>query len=300
MTRLRRQFLPFFLLIAVALLLVVLDQGNRLNGPQDAGQGVTQPIARWLTVATSGVQGWVETITELGQLREENETMRHQIDDLTLVNVQTIKLREENERLREMLDFKEANPNYTLVVAEVVAQQTPAQVIGGESNDLIQAIRIDQGEESGVKPGMSVVTPRGLIGRVQEVGMGWSQVLLITDETSAIAAYALQGEASGMVEGTGDGLVMRYIPHEQRVEPDDVVLTSGLGGGFPKGIVLGTVESVQRSDVNPWQEAVIKSTVDVSQIEFVFVIRSFVPAEPVSATPPPEAPAPTPEATPAP
>jgi rod shape-determining protein MreC len=87
------------------------------------------------------------------------------------------------------------------------------------------------------------------------------------------------------VIGTSDGLVMQFIPHEQRIEANDVVLTSGLGGGFPKGLVIGTIESVQRSDVNPWQEATVRTTLDVGQLEYVFVIRSFVNTEPSAETP---------------
>lgn len=276
MARLRRQLFPFFFLVAVAILLIALDQGNRLATPQDAGQTFTEPALSWFSGISSGVGGWLTAFNEIGRLQTENETMRQQLEQLTLVNVQTIELKEENERLRELLAFKDSHPNYTLLAAEVVAQETPAQVIGGESNNLIQAIRIDQGSESGIEPGMSVVTARGLVGRIETVGDGWSQVLLLTDESSAVAAYGLEGRASGMVEGTGSGLSMRYIPHEQRVEPNDVVLTSGLGGGFPKGLVIGTIESVQRSDVNPWQEATIRTTLDISQLEYVFVIRSFI------------------------
>ncbi len=276
MARLRRQFLPFFLLVAVAILLIALDQGNRIAAPQNTSQTFTQPVLSWFANISSGVGGWFTAINEIGRLQTENETMRLQLEQLTLVNVQTIELKEENERLRELLAFKESHPNYTLLAAEVVAQELPARVIGGESNSLIHAIRIDQGSESGIRPGMSVVTARGLVGRIETVGEGWSQVLLLTDETSAVAAYGLEGRASGMVEGTGDGLTMRYIPHEQRVEPNDVVLTSGLGGGFPKGLVIGTIETVQRSDVNPWQEATIRTTLDISQLEYVFVIRAFV------------------------
>lgn len=285
MARLRRQLLPFFFLVAVAVLLIALDQGNRIAAPQDAGQTFTQPVLRWFSGISSGVGGWFTAFNEIGRLQTENETMRQQLEQLTLVNVQTIELKEENERLRELLAFKESHPNYTLLAAEVVAQEAPAQVIGGESNSLIQAIRIDQGVESGIQPGMSVVTARGLVGRIETVGEGWSQVLLLTDETSAVAAYGLEGRASGMVEGTGDGLTMRYIPHEQRVEPNDVVLTSGLGGGFPKGLVIGTIEEVQRSDVNPWQEATIYSTLDIGQLEYVFVIRSFVGTDEALGTP---------------
>jgi rod shape-determining protein MreC len=275
MTRLRSHTLTFLLLASFAFVLIVLDQDSRLERPQDLAQRLTIPVEEWFSEATQRVGGYFTSFRRVGVLEAENERLRRQIDELSLVNVQVVELQKENERLRDLLDFSQQNPNYTMQVAEVVAQESPARIVGVDVSNFVRAVRINQGREVGVEPGMSVITARGLVGLVIESGDGWAKVLLVTDETSHITATVQQGRASGVVEGTGDGLVMRYIPHEQRVEPGDVVLTAGLGGEFPKGLVVGVVESVNRNDVQPWQEATIRSTIEFAQLESVFVVRSF-------------------------
>lgn len=284
MTKLRSHFFTFLFLSAVALLLVVLDQSRRLDAPQDWGQRLTLPAESWLSGMGQGVTGFFDTLRDFRTLKADNDAMRAQLAQLTLVNVQYTELKQENEQLRALLNFQESNPNFTLQAAEVVEREIPARVIGEEISNLVQSVRIDQGRESGVEIGMSVITPQGLIGQVSEAGEGWAKVVLVTDQSSSITAYVQEGRASGMVQGVGDGLTMRYIPHEQRVEQGDVVMTAGLGGKFPKGLVIGVVESVERSDINPWQEAVVRSSINFEQLEYVFVIRTFVP-QPPEATP---------------
>lgn len=279
MSRLRNHLINFIVILGLAIVLVVLDQGGRTSAPQDWSQRLTLPLEKWFSQVSQNGSDFISTIRDFSTLKAENETLRRQIDELMLVHVQNTELKKENERFRELLDFQESNPNYMLQAAEVVARETPARVIGQEASNLVQAVRIDQGRESGVEKGMSVITPRGLVGQVLESGQGWAKVLLVTDQTSYITALVQEGRTPGIVEGTGDGLIMRYIPHEEQIQPNDVILSAGLGGQFPKGLVLGTVESVQGHDVNPWQDAVLRSTIDFSQLEYVFIIHEFTAGE---------------------
>lgn len=279
MSRLRNHLINFIVILALAIVLVVLDQGGRLEAPQDWSQRLTLPVERWFSQVSQNGSGFISTMRDFSTLKAENETLRRQIDELMLVYVQNAELKKENERFRELLDFQDSNPNYMLHAAEVVARETPARVIGQEVSNLAQAVRIDQGRESGVEKGMSVITPRGLVGQVLESGEGWAKVLLVTDPMSHITALVQEGRAPGIVEGTGDGLLMRYIPHEEEIKADDVILSAGLGAQFPKGLVIGTIESVERHDVNPWQDAVVRSTIDFSELEYVFIIRSFTASD---------------------
>lgn len=275
MTRIRSHLTTLTILLAFALVLIALDQSSRLDVPQNVGGRLTMPVESLLAQMTSGADGLFGAFGDVEALRQQNQDMRRQLDELTLVNVQRVELQQENERLRELLGFKQENPNFTLLVAQIVAVDEPARIIGRDVGSLVRGVRINQGRESGIEPGMSVITARGLVGQVVESGDRWSKVLLVTDESSHITALIQESRASGVVDGTGTGVVMRLIPHEQRVEPGDVVLTAGLGGHFPRGLVIGVVESVRRSDINPWQEAVVRSTIEFDELEYVFVIRSF-------------------------
>ena len=280
MSRLRRHLMTFLFMLAFAIVLIMFDQGGRAEMPQDWSQRLILPFERWFSQVSQSAGDLVETVRNLNNLKAENEVLRRQIDSLSLVHVQNIELKQENERFRELLDFQESNPNYTLRAAEVIERDEPAKVIGEEVSNFMQAVRIDKGRESGVQPGMSVITPRGLVGQVLESGEGWAKVLLVTDDSSQITAFVQEGRSSGVVVGTGNGLAMRYIPHDQRVEAEDVVLSAGLGGKFPKGLVIGVIESVERHDINTSQEAVVRSTIDFNQLEYVFVIRSFTESKP--------------------
>jgi len=279
MSRLRNHFITFVIMLAFAILLIMLDQGGRAEVPQDWGQRLILPFERRFSQVSHSIDELVDTVQNLSNLKDENEALRRQIETLTLVHVQNMELKQENERFRELLDFQESNTNYTLRAAEVVERDEAATVIGEEISNLVQAVRIDKGRESGVEPGMSVITPRGLVGQVLESGEGWAKVLLVNDDNSNITSFVQEGRASGVVVGTGNGLIMRYIPHDQRIEAEDVVLSAGLGGKFPKGLVIGVIESVERHDINTSQEAIVRSTIDFNQLEYVFIIRSFIESD---------------------
>lgn len=285
MSRLRNHFITFLIMLAFAIVLIMFDQGGRAEVPQDWAQRLILPFESRFSQVSHRIDELVDTVQNLSNLKDENEALRRQIESLTLVHVQNLELKQENERFRELLDFQESNPNYTLRAAEVVERDEAATVIGEEISNLVQAVRIDKGRESGVERGMSVITPRGLVGQVLESGEGWAKVLLVNDDNSNITSFVQEGRASGIVVGTGNGLIMRYIPHDQRIEAEDVVLSAGLGGKFPKGLVIGVIESVERHDINTSQEAVVRSTIDFNQLEYVFVIRSFIESDPNTENP---------------
>nr|WP_290667004.1 rod shape-determining protein MreC [Ardenticatena sp.] len=277
MFQLRRQSTPIAILLLVTIVLIFVDRSGVLRGNERTGRGWLAGISAFFTESVDFLGEWRFALTHFTTLKAENEQLRRQLDDFALLNARLIELENENHQLRALLEFKNAHPNYLLLVAEVTRNETPARVVSTDPNNLVRAVRINQGRAEGVDVGMPVVTARGLLGRVVDVGERWAEVMLIIDETSAVAALDQQSRAGGIVEGTGTGLVMRYIDNDQSVEPGDIILTSGLGGQFPKGLVIGTVRDVIRKDVNPYQEAIVDSPVDFNNVEYVFVVREFRP-----------------------
>jgi rod shape-determining protein MreC len=127
---------------------------------------------------------------------------------------------------------------------------------------------------------MPVVTDRGLVGRISEVGGGWSRVLLIIDVSSSVNALTQSTRASGLVQGQADGsLVMRAIPQGDTVSVGDTVFTSGLGGNLPRQILIGQITEVERKDYDLYQVASVQPTVDFEHLEAVLVILGFEPIE---------------------
>ena len=214
------------------------------------------------------VVGWVDRLaqreSEIEALRQENVALRDQIILLREAQI-------ENETLRRQLNFKSAVPNFQLLSAEV---------IGHDPNNLLQYLIIDRGTADGIEPGMPVLAGRGLVGRIAEASASSSKVMLITDPSSSVSALVQRSRATGLVQGySGHDLVMRYIPQGETVSPGDVVLTAGLGGNFPKRLVIGQVASVEHRDVMMFQEAKVLPSVSLRDLEVVMVLLNFTPIE---------------------
>jgi len=221
---------------------------------------------------------------ENAQLRQENA--RQQVDQTKLGQ-----LERENSRLKDLLGFKNDRLDLDLLGASV-----RAAVIGAEPGGLVHGIWIDQGRDDGVEAGDPVVTERGLVGRVVRVFGQASQVQLIRDGASAVGARVERSGAPGMLFGSASGaLTLRYVPQNGTGQPPNVVVgdivhTSGLDQdrGFPKLIPIGQVTEVRQSDERPHQEAVVRPSVDLANLEAVLVVTAWRAAPlPEGDDPPP-------------
>jgi rod shape-determining protein MreC len=173
--------------------------------------------------------------------------------------------------MRDLLNFAQANPSYEMQGAHVVGR-----VIGHDPSNLLQYITLDIGSEEGLERNMPVVTDRGLVGRVSTVGRGWSRVLLIIDTSSSVNALTQSTRASGSIQGQPDGsLAMQSIPQGDTVSVGDTVFTSGLGGNFPRQILIGQITEAERKDYELFQTATVLPTVDFDHLEVVLVITDF-------------------------
>ena len=208
-------------------------------------------------------------------MRSVNRQLQTQVDTLTIDNVRLTEVQTENERLRELLRFRQLNPYYDFRGGQVIAR-----VITRGASNYLSALSIDLGSEHGIAPGMPVVTERGLVGRIHKVGPTSSTVLLITDPSSGVQAMIKRenSRAVGVVNGQAGRLpVMEYIPQEADVAVGDEVITSGLGGNFPKNLIIGQVVEVKKRDYEMFQQAMVRPTVNFDRLEFVLVITNFKP-----------------------
>jgi rod shape-determining protein MreC len=233
-----------------------------------------------LTITNSAgrqITNIVSTVRELSGLRSTNKQLQTQVDTLTIDNLGLKEVEAENARLRELLRFAQINP-----LSDYRGGQVIARVISRGPSNYLSSLTIDLGSEHGIKAGMPVVTERGLVGRVYKVGPTSSIILPLTDPSSGVPAMVKRSSsrAVGMVNGkAGIQPVMEFIAQDADVSPGDEIITSGLGGNFPKGITIGQVLEVHKRDFNMYQEAVIRPTVNFDQLEFVLVITNFQPGE---------------------
>jgi rod shape-determining protein MreC len=290
-----------FLLVVLAIAALFLHQAGQLGPVEDAAFVILQPLQRALLDLSAGVGNLFGGFQEVNSLRARNKQLEDQVNELTIDTVRLKELEQENLNLREQLAYKQANPDFTFVGAEVLLRNPDlARVISQDPTNLTNYIIVDQGRAEGVREGMPVVTPRGLAGRVTEVGAHWAKVLLIIDSSSSVNAVVQSTRATGVAQGSLNGtIVVRYLPQGEAVAVNDIILTSGIGGNFPKRLVIGQVTEVHRRDIELFQEAVVKPSVDFNALEFVLIIKKFTPADITQEPTPTSAPTrrPTPMAT---
>lgn len=149
------------------------------------------------------------------------------------------------------------------------------QVIARDDTPYVQGITIDHGANDGIKKDAVVITHQGLVGHVEKVEPTTAKVRLINDLNSSVSVrLQTESRTTGIVRGQSQGnlMVIAYIPQTDVVSRDDVVLTSGLGGVYPEGLVVGKVARVERNDADPFQAAVVESAVAMDKLERLYVL----------------------------
>lgn len=263
------------LLGLASLVLMALQASGHLRPVQSAITQLTSPAQLSASGATESVADAVDFFFELRNLRQRNAELAQVNASLLVENFALREVQRENELMRSMLRFAQTRPGLDIRGAQIVAR-----VIGQESNNFLEYIMLDLGGTHGIAVGMPVVTDQGLVGRISEVTDTTSKVLLITDASSGVNAILQSSRLNGVIRGNpGGDLVMDYIPQGEVFSVGEVVLTSGLGGRFPKGIPIGQVVEIRQRDIDVFQQAVVRPTVDFPRLELVMVVTNFDPLE---------------------
>jgi rod shape-determining protein MreC len=219
-----------------------------------------------LRAAAFSVSGFFDRIAAAGKIEKENADLKERVRSLDERLTAASAMVAENESLKGLLNFK----------SRTDLELIPAEVIGADPDATVRALIIDCGTERGVARGDAVIAGDGtLVGKIERTESGRSTVLLLIDPRSAVAVMLSDHpEASGVAQGE-KGLVvsMSLIPQRAPVETGDTVVTTGREKGIPRGLVLGTVESVDRAAANPFMSATVAPAVDPIDLTKVTVIR---------------------------
>lgn len=254
-----------FLLFALSLFLTSYSARN----PWMANLGsvllgeIVHPVQR---VARDGAQE-VENIwsgyISLRGVQQENETLRQRLAVLESDNSRLREVEHEVERLRELVQGAEA-AHVTGVAAEV---------IGYDPSNWIQAVTVNRGSVDGVVQGMPAVQGNYLVGKVIGVGRRTSQVLLLLDPTSGVDALIQTSRVRGVVEGSGrSGALLQYISPQETVKVGERIVTSGMDGVFPKGLVIGVVSEVEKNPGRLFQRIAVRPSVKFRRLESLLLI----------------------------
>lgn len=259
----------FVALVLVSLSLILLSQGRQLQPVESAASQVFTPIQQAAHAVTTTVGGWLETLRRMNELEGENKKLRTALDSVTAENAQLQALQRENENLRAMLKFQTER-------ADIQAVQ--AEVIGGDPTSTMEILTINKGSEDGIAEGMAVVSPGGiLVGQTKDVKSNRATVLLITDISSSVAVATKDTLVPGVLEGRWQKqgrMLMLRIPRDEKVESGDILVTTGVGGVFPKGLIAGQLYNVKQSDVATEKEAEATPLTQLNALESVLVVTN--------------------------
>lgn len=258
-----------FLMTAVFLLVAFLTYALNLRDKENANplertvMNVTKPLAG-SAAAVSGTAGdiWSNYI-DLLEVRQENIELRKSVKLLNERMVANNEAIVANARLKALLELKGA----------VAIPSIAVSVIGEDSSAWFKTLVVDRGSADGVLEGMPVVAAGGVVGRLVKVAQHSSRVLLLTDHASAIAAVVQRSRARGVVRGAGGGRCsLEFTVKDEDVKVGDTVISSGIGGVFPKGLPIGEVTMVKKGEYGVFQTIEVRPAVNIGKLEEMLVL----------------------------
>lgn len=225
-------------------------------------------------------------IWEIITVHQQNKMLRNEVEQLRIQNLHASEYDAENQRLRALLGYKQSATQFDLVAA---------RVIGRESATWSSVIEINRGTRDGVDVDMAVVTDKGLVGHIIEAGPTSSKVELILDPRSSVGTLVQRADSrvAGIVEGDMNNPTMPRmvnIPKTADVDEGDIIVTSGFGGVYPKGLMVGTVSEMRNDEGGLLKIAILEPAVDFQRLEDVMVITASREAPPAPLKTPPQTP----------
>ena len=230
---------------------------------------VSAPIQKTFWEAGNRVSDFFETVSEIRNLKKENENLEFRIQELSAEIARLRDLEKENKVLREALDI-DLQEEFKIVFAQITGK------------DIVQdSILINIGSKDGILKDMPVISPQKvLLGRISQIYDNFSRVMLVSNKES-IFSVNIQGEAvddtiEAVAKGKGNFQVkVDRIPLKAEIKRGDKVVTSALGGLFPSGILIGYIKNIERLGVELFQQAEIQPMIDIRELRYIFVITDF-------------------------
>ncbi|MFZ5765736.1 MAG: rod shape-determining protein MreC [Thermodesulfobacteriota bacterium] len=257
-------YLLFGSILTFILILIASTMGRQeLNGPQRLALDLIGKGQYVVATIAGGITGFWSDYLAILDVRDENARLKAELDTYKTMNIKHREAVATNVRLSKLLQMKETLPPPTLT----------AQVIGRDPSLWFRTIIIDRGSSEGVRKGMPVVAVEGVVGQILETSPNYAKVLLANDPNSAIDVLVQKNRVQGILKGNGgSGFSLLYVLKNADVEKGDIIVTSGLGDVFPKGLPVGTVSEVVKSKRGMFQTIDVTPAVDFSQLEFLLII----------------------------
>lgn len=270
MKLLKNKLTVTIIVLSVAFLGLITLTVSRDDKGLESGAGSTlNPVQKVAYGFNRGVKDFVDFFLNFSDVRDENKELKKENDKLKAEIDEYSKLKEENERLQKVLNFKDEKNNYDYIGTNIIG-------ISGDS--ILNGYIVDRGKDDGIEKGMVVISADGLVGQVSSVGKNWAIVQCIVNENVKVAVMVdSTRENTGILQGYKDYFnnnlaKVLNLPIDSEVKEGDVIVTSGLGGYYPKEIKIGEVVSVEEDRVRVMKSAIVKPYVDFNKIEELFIV----------------------------
>ena len=255
--------------IIILILIVIFSNGeNNTAFFENAASNLVMPIQNGLTYLKNKISGNNTFFTDINNLQAENEELKQKNSELEQSLRELENIKTENETLKEYLNLTEKYGEYSTV---------PGYVINKDISNYSKTIVINLGSDDGVAENMTVIADQGLVGYVVSVTDTTAKVQTIIDTASSVSCIMSSNDESIVCKGTLDdnsSLRAMYIPTDSNIAQGESIETSGLGGIYPKGIHVGTVERVTNTQNLTDRYAIVKTAVDFDKLNSVLVITN--------------------------
>ena len=258
-------------LFLVGVMIYAASTGGAATIPATIVSAVVTPLQSIAAGISDGVNSFIGIFTDSGKLREENGRLQSEINTLRENQVEFDETKRQLELYRQFLELKEQNPDYKFADARVVAV---------DPSEKYYNFTINAGSLKGVKAGDPVITPAGLVGVAYDVALDSARVRTILDPTTQVSAYVSrtgdEGTTGGTVTLAREGLLrINYLSREGGAAAGDYVATSGKGGIYPRGLLIGEIQSVSPDSDGLTMTAQIQPFADIKNLSSVFFLTDF-------------------------
>lgn len=251
--------------VVIAHIILISAQVNTTRGVpvlEAVTFGLFAEVQRGATSAIGETRVTWDSYFALKDVRTDNERLKHEVAQLRVLLQQEQAVASQTRTLQDLLDLR----------GRTELQTAAATIIGASASPEFRTISIDKGTGDGLRPDMAVIAPAGVVGRVIMPSARASKVQLLIDRNASAGAIVERSRAQGLVMGTGgDRLRLDYVQGSADVKPGDRVVTAGIDGIYPKGFVIGQIESVERG-AGTYSSIVVRPAVPFSSLEAVLVV----------------------------
>ena len=262
------KIVTFIFLLVVVALLIFLNKIGYLNQVKNYTAYFSSPIGKTFQSSSNKMNDLFRTFQSIDEFKEENIKLREENLKIGYEILELKEVQRENEILKKQIKFSESSCSEGVCI-----EWKMANVTGRDPSNFGKHIFIDMGRSNGIQNGQSVVASGGLlIGKIIEVFDNSSKVMLITDSKSSINSITQTSRANGVVKGSyATGVKLEMINQSEELTSGDLIITSGLEDGVPKGLIIGNISDIEESANKVFKSAEINMFVDINRVEKVFI-----------------------------